>query len=489
MDINIKTKLNDVVQEYLVERKAMFIPIACVATFMLVGYAAVDKEKPEILSNRIELPFGEELDLDIIDVVDNRDAREMINVEVVNSTLNTEQLGSYEVEVKATDQFSNEATKIIQVDIVDNTAPVIEVLGANEGYVIQVPVYGSNDIASYVRAIDNVDGDVTPFIETDVELDTSKIGFQTITLSVSDSSGNVAQETFEFAVSDMEPPKIELIEGENPVFDYGVDFNINSIAVITDNVDEEVNVAVEGEVNTHEEGIYPIKIIAKDAAGNVSEAKVNVEIRDMTAPEIILSETEITVDAGQPVNGKDYLVSAIDNKDGDVTDKVKISTVNTQTAGTKSITYTVNDQAGNVAEAVLTVNVNEVIVPVEGNPAASQTSNSAVGFAISRVGSAYRLGASGPNVFDCSGLMFWSFQQVGRTIPRTAAAQAAGGTSVSRSNLQPGDLVFFSATPGGRISHVGMYVGGGMMVHAGTPSTGVEYASINIMNYVTARRY
>ena len=56
MDINIKTKLTNVFDEYIVNRKAMFIPIVAVASFMLVGYAATDKEMPEIRSNQIEVP-------------------------------------------------------------------------------------------------------------------------------------------------------------------------------------------------------------------------------------------------------------------------------------------------------------------------------------------------------------------------------------------------------------------------------------------------
>ena len=490
MDRNIKTKVNEIVQEYLVERKAMFIPMACVATFMLVGYAAIDKEKPEITTNRIKLPYGEALDMSTIEMKDDHKNRDLINLEVVDSTLDSKQVGSYKVKVKATDQFSNVATKDITVDVVDKTAPEFEVLGSNEGYVVQVPVYGSNDIASYIKAKDNVDGDVTPFIEADKPLDTSKLGFQDITLSVSDSSGNKKKETFQFAVSDMEPPKIELLKGTEPVIDYGSVFSIDTIAKITDNYDTNLDVKVQGTVDTSKEEVQPIKIIAKDESGNVSEENINVHIQDISAPEIKLNRDQLTVTTGQAVNGKDYLISAIDNKDGNVTDKVDVSAVDTSTAGTKAIVYTVSDAAGNVAQAQLAVNVNApAVVTQTTTVGTSPTANSAVGFAVSRIGSAYVYGAEGPNVFDCSGLTRWAFRQVGKSIPRSSGAQAAGGSFVPRGALQPGDLVFFSYTAGGEIKHVGMYVGGGMMVHAGDESTGVQYSSINILHYVTARRY
>lgn len=78
-------------------RKAMFIPIAAVASFMLVGYAAADKEKPEIKSNQIDLAYGEKFDVDSIDITDNKDSRDLIEVSADTSSLNVTQLGSYKV--------------------------------------------------------------------------------------------------------------------------------------------------------------------------------------------------------------------------------------------------------------------------------------------------------------------------------------------------------------------------------------------------------
>lgn len=115
MDINIKTKLKNMVDEYIINRKAMFIPIAAVASFMLVGYAAADKEKPEIKSKQIEIPFGEKFDLASIDISDNKDSRELIDVKADTSSLNVNQLGTYDVEVVAIDQGANEAKKKLRL--------------------------------------------------------------------------------------------------------------------------------------------------------------------------------------------------------------------------------------------------------------------------------------------------------------------------------------------------------------------------------------
>ncbi len=94
-------------------------------------------------------------------------------------------------------------------------------------------------------------------------------------------------------------------------------------------------------------------------------------------------------------------------------------------------------------------------------PAAAARS-SAVGNAMSKIGAPYRWGATGPNAFDCSGLVSWAFKKVGVSLPRTSSAMSKVGKPVSKADLQPGDLVFFY-TP---VSHVGIYVGGGKIVHA-----------------------
>ncbi|WP_448852351.1 NlpC/P60 family protein [Corynebacterium sp. 335C] len=95
--------------------------------------------------------------------------------------------------------------------------------------------------------------------------------------------------------------------------------------------------------------------------------------------------------------------------------------------------------------------------------------------ALSKVGSPYSWGAAGPDAFDCSGLMYWAYQQMGKTIPRTSQAQLAGGTPVSRDQLQPGDLIGYY--PG--VTHVGMYVGGGMIVHASDYGIPVQVVPID----------
>ncbi|MHB1138131.1 MAG: C40 family peptidase, partial [Microthrixaceae bacterium] len=90
----------------------------------------------------------------------------------------------------------------------------------------------------------------------------------------------------------------------------------------------------------------------------------------------------------------------------------------------------------------------------------------AIAAAQTMLGVPYRYGGSTPSGFDCSGLMLWSWNQVGVSLPRTSGAQRAATQRITRDQLQPGDLVFY----GNPVSHVGMYVGGGQMIHS--PHTG-----------------
>lgn len=109
-------------------------------------------------------------------------------------------------------------------------------------------------------------------------------------------------------------------------------------------------------------------------------------------------------------------------------------------------------------------------------PAGGGSGNAAVvQAALTRIGSPYVWGGSGPNTFDCSGLIMWAFQQTGKSLPHSSQALATGGQPVAREDLQPGDIVTFYSD----VSHAGIYIGDGMMVHASTYGTPVRVAPID----------
>ena len=116
------------------------------------------------------------------------------------------------------------------------------------------------------------------------------------------------------------------------------------------------------------------------------------------------------------------------------------------------------------------------------SPAASRSS--AVRNALSKVGAPYRYGAAGPNAFDCSGLVTWAFKNAGTSLPRSSRAMSTVGKPVSKSDLQPGDLVFFYKP----VSHVAIYIGDGKVVHASSRKSPVKVSSMGGMPFTTARR-
>ena len=105
--------------------------------------------------------------------------------------------------------------------------------------------------------------------------------------------------------------------------------------------------------------------------------------------------------------------------------------------------------------------------------------------ALTRVGSPYSWGATGPDAFDCSGLIKWAFLQNGKSLPRSSQALAQGGQPVALSDVQPGDIVTFYAD----VSHAGIYIGDGLMVHASTYGTPVKVAPISSAPIHNVRRY
>lgn len=109
-----------------------------------------------------------------------------------------------------------------------------------------------------------------------------------------------------------------------------------------------------------------------------------------------------------------------------------------------------------------------------------------------QIGKPYAWGSSGPNSFDCSGLMYYSYKNGANvTLPRTSKEQSRAGTKIEKSNLRAGDLVFFN-TSGSGISHVGMYLGDGEFIHSTQPGDTVKVHKLDsgyyARTYVTARR-
>ncbi len=139
--------------------------------------------------------------------------------------------------------------------------------------------------------------------------------------------------------------------------------------------------------------------------------------------------------------------------------------------------------AGPVPEAPTSDIASLAALPLPGG--GSGAGATAVQAALTRIGSPYMWAAAGPNAFDCSGLVQWAFQQAGVFLPRSSYALAAGGQPVSMDQIRPGDIVVQYSDA----SHVGIYVGDGLMVHASTYGIPVRVESMHNAPVSGVRRY
>ncbi|MGW5361086.1 NlpC/P60 family protein [Actinopolymorpha pittospori] len=117
-------------------------------------------------------------------------------------------------------------------------------------------------------------------------------------------------------------------------------------------------------------------------------------------------------------------------------------------------------------------------------PPSSGRGATALAFAKQQLGEPYVFAAAGPDSWDCSGLTMKAWEQAGVSLPHSAHEQYNVSAKVSKSNLQPGDLVFFYSD----MHHVGLYVGNGEVIHAPRPGEGVQYIKMAYMPYAGAAR-
>ncbi|MCC8103353.1 MAG: C40 family peptidase [Clostridiales bacterium] len=175
------------------------------------------------------------------------------------------------------------------------------------------------------------------------------------------------------------------------------------------------------------------------------------------------------------------------------TDTTTSETTYTEATASTETTYTEAAQTEAVqteapqTEAAETTST-EASTTTTSTSSSSSTGQSIANYAVQFVGNPYVYGGTSlTNGADCSGFTQSVFANFGISIPRTAAAQASSGTAVSLSDIQAGDLLFYS--DGSGISHVALYIGNGQVVHASTSSTGIIISSYNYRTPVCARRY
>tara|TARA_Y100000766_G_scaffold3380_1_gene2615 strand:- start:3057 stop:6032 length:2976 start_codon:yes stop_codon:yes gene_type:complete len=285
---------------------------------------------------------------------DNYDGDLSSQIVVVNNVdVNT--VGSYTVTYSVSDSSNNAAIVVTRtVNVVDQTAPTITILGDNPATIEA----GSAYTDAGATATDNYNNDVTADITITSTVDTNTIGSYTVTYTVSDASGNQATAVRTVIVEDSTPPSITLL-GSTPVSVEAGSSYSDAGATATDSYDGDLtsSIATNNNVDSNTVGSYTVTYTVTDSSGNTATASRTVNVVDTTAPVITISGANpVDVDLGTTYN--DAGASANDANDGDLTSSITVSSnVDTNTVGTYTVTYTVSDAAGNQATETRTVNV------------------------------------------------------------------------------------------------------------------------------------
>ena len=226
----------------------------------------------------------------------------------------------------------------------------------------------------------------------------------------------------------------------------------------------------------------------------ISETKVNVRKEADKNSEVVVKLTQNTsVEVYSEENGWSKI--KVDGKEGYVSsDLLSDKKVEVTKTTNNTTTNTTNNKTNNTTKKNNVTSRSSTTVREEKQTTQAVSSgkgSTVVATAKNYIGSKYVYGATGPTSFDCSGFTSYVYKLHGISLNRTAQAQYSNGTSVSRGNLQPGDLIMFGSSASS-INHVAIYIGNGNIVHAANPSRGVTIDSINSgyydKNYVGARR-
>jgi cell wall-associated NlpC family hydrolase len=210
--------------------------------------------------------------------------------------------------------------------------------------------------------------------------------------------------------------------------------------------------------------------VAQLAAASYMNSGLDPTLQALTtgSPDQFLSQastmTELDQSSGVKVNTLSNMVQAAlrdQQTASQQVDQVKAleAQMNTKKQAIEGKIDKVNSSAMKQAMAVYTKTGK---YPNFNIPTANTIGAQALQAAFTREGDPYVWGAAGPNEFDCSGLVLWAYAQEGISLPHYTGDQWNSGVHVARADLEPGDLVFFYAD----ISHVGMYVGNGLMINA-----------------------
>lgn len=323
-----------------------------------------DTEKPQITlkgNNPMMVHLGDSFKDPGASANDNKDGNithKIKKFDIVDTAVE----GTYGVLYTVEDEAGNVAfaKRIVLVEIfIDSIPPVITLHGDNPLYLELHEEYNEPG----AEAQDNIDGNVTDKIDiNDNGVDIHHNGIYNVFYTVSDVAGNEAKKKriVSVGVIDTIPPHIVLLGETNMLVDYKGPYKEPG-AFATDDIEDTIpykDLDVDKDIDLNVLGTnYKVTYIATDKGGNADTAVRKIEVADTIKPKItIIGPTTINLAIGYDY--KEYGATALDNYDGDLTDKLDtLGNVNTSSEGTYEITYQVTDSNGNTGKGIRTVNV------------------------------------------------------------------------------------------------------------------------------------
>ena len=232
--------------------------------------------------------------------------------------------------------------------------------------------------------------------------------------------------------------------------------------------------------------------IAQLAAANYIDAGLDPTMQALTTgnPEQFLSQASTITELDQASGEKVSTLTAVEDQDQRArqTADQQLATVRalqTQLNGKKQAIDAAIDRVNSAAmQQAMSIFTQTGQYPDISIPTANTVGAQALTAALTRRGDPYVWGAAGPGQFDCSGLVVWAFAQEGVSLPHFTGDLWNSGVHIPRADLEPGDLVFFFAD----ISHVGIYLGNGLMVDAPDFGEAVQVQPVFWSAYVGAVR-
>lgn len=270
-------------------------------------------------------------------------------------------------------------------------------------------------------------------------------------------------------------------------------------------VDGEI-VSVKQDIDTKLLGAQEVILeVKKD--NMVKDVPVVISVVDSVAPVISLKNESVKITEGDDYDLKENISSVNDEIDGNLefNDNPTVNSMkyydvryegDLNSVGSHEITVVAMDSSGNTSTQKFTLEVEEkpVYYPVQHGAPANPKGNDVVSIAYSLLGMPYIYNSAGPYGFDCSGFVSYVYSCVGRSVGRSTYSQQYEGTGVSYSEIQPGDVIIWGYAEGSP-THSALYVGGGQMIHAANPGTGVIVSDVNFWlsgsgtHILTVRRF